>query len=107
MTEKRHKDTEKKWFWRIIDSIEGDKVVWIIVLLLTMFSILAIFSSTSLLNEGDKTRIDFIMDHVKIAGFGLVLIYGIQDTMAGTLQSIVQGGIRGIDDMSSAACLQD
>ena len=27
MTEKRHKDTEKKWFWRIIDSIEGKGVV--------------------------------------------------------------------------------
>ena len=39
MAEKQHKDTEKKWFWRIIDGIEGDKVVWIIVLLLSMFSI--------------------------------------------------------------------
>ena len=77
MAEKQHKDTEKKWFWRIIDGIEGDKVVWIIVLLLSMFSILAIFSSTSLLDEGDKTRIDFIMDHVKIAGVGLLLVYGI------------------------------
>ena len=77
MTGKQNKDTEKNWFWRTIDSIEGDKVVWIIVLLLSMFSILAIFSSTSLLEEGDKTRIDFIMDHVKITGFGLLLVLGI------------------------------
>jgi len=77
MTGKQNKDTEKNWFWRTIDSIEGDKVVWIIVLLLSMFSILAIFSSTSLLEEGDKTRIDFIMDHVKIVGFGLLLVLGI------------------------------
>ena len=76
MTGKQNKDTEKNWFWRTIDSIEGDKVVWIIVLLLSMFSILAIFSSTSLLEEGDKTRIDFIMDHVKITGFGLLLVLG-------------------------------
>ena len=37
MTDKQHKDTEKNWFWRTIDSIEGDKVVWIIVLLLSKF----------------------------------------------------------------------
>ncbi len=75
MAEKAHKDKEKNWFWRTIDSIEGDKVVWIIVLLLIMFSILAIFSSTSLLKEGTKDRIDFITDHTIIAGIGLLLIF--------------------------------
>ena len=75
MADKQHKDTKKNWFWRTIDSIEGDKVVWIIVLLLIMFSILAIFSSTSLLKEGTKDRIDFITDHTVVAGVGLFLIF--------------------------------
>lgn len=66
---------EKNWFWRTIDSIEGDKVVWIIVLLLIMFSILAIFSSTSLLREGSKDRIDFITEHTIVAAAGLFIIY--------------------------------
>ena len=75
MAGKQHKDTEKNWFWRTIDSIEGDKVVWIIVLLLTMFSILAIFSSTSLLREGSKDRIDFITEHVMVAAAGLGITF--------------------------------
>ena len=75
MAGKQHKDTEKNWFWRTIDSIEGDKVVWIIVLLLSMFSILAIFSSTSLLREGSKDRIDFITEHIIVAGIGLGITF--------------------------------
>ena len=77
MAGKQHKDTEKNWFWRTIDSIEGDKVVWIIVLLLSMFSILAIFSSTSLLREGSKDRIDFITEHIIVAAAGLVITFGL------------------------------
>ena len=42
-------DKARKGLWGFIDNIEGDKVVWIIVFLLIMISILAIFSSTSLL----------------------------------------------------------
>ena len=75
MAEKKNTGTEKNWFWRTIDSIAGDKVVWIIVLLLIMFSILAIFSSTSLLREGSKDRIDFITEHLGVAAFGLVLTF--------------------------------
>lgn len=69
------KNKEKNWFWRTIESIEGDKVVWIIVLLLVMFSILAIFSSTSLLREGTKDRIDFITEHTIVAAAGLVITF--------------------------------
>ena len=75
MAEKKNTGTEKNWFWRTIDSIAGDKVVWIIVLLFIMFSILAIFSSTSLLREGSKDRIDFITEHLGVAAFGLALTF--------------------------------
>ena len=69
--------TRKKGFWGFIDNIEGDKVVWIIVFLLIMISILAIFSSTSLLKQGDKDRMDFISEHLVVVGIGLGLIFGL------------------------------
>ena len=69
--------TPKKGFWGFIDNIEGDKVVWIIVFLLIMISILAIFSSTSLLKEGSKDRMDFALEHLVIVGIGLGLIFGL------------------------------
>lgn len=64
-------------FWNFIDNIEGDKVVWVIVFMLIIFSVLAIFSSTSLLKEGSKDRMDFIKDHIVIVGIGLGLIAGL------------------------------
>ena len=69
--------TQRKGFWGFIDNIEGDKVVWIIVFLLIMISILAIFSSTSLLKEGSKDRMDFVSEHLVIVGIGLALIFGL------------------------------
>jgi len=64
-------------FWNFIDNIEGDKVVWVIVFMLIIFSVLAIFSSTSLLKEGSKDRMDFIKDHIFIVGIGLAIIAGL------------------------------
>ena len=64
-------------FWNFIDNIEGDKVVWVIVFMLIIVSILAIFSSTSLLKEGTKDRIDFIKDHIFVVGIGLGIITGL------------------------------
>ncbi len=68
-----NRETEKRGLWRIIDSIEGDKVIWIIVLLLILISVLAIFSSTSLLS--DENRIDIMKDHCMLALGGLVMIF--------------------------------
>ena len=64
-------------FWNFIDNIQGDKVVWVIVFMLIIVSVLAIFSSTSLLKEGTKDRIDFIKDHIFIVVIGLGLITGL------------------------------
>ena len=73
----RKKDKARKGLWGFIDNIEGDKVVWIIVFLLIMISILAIFSSTSLLREGSKDRMDFITEHLVIVGIGFGCIFGL------------------------------
>ena len=63
-------------FWNFIDTIEGDKVVWIIVFLLTMISALAIFSSTSQLTGDSTDRIDLIRNHtfIIIAGYALIFL---------------------------------
>ena len=74
---KRHEEPSKGRFWNFIDNIEGDKVVWVIVFMLIIFSVLAIFSSTSLLKEGSKDRMDFIRDHIVVVGIGLALIAGL------------------------------
>ena len=62
---------------KLIDRIEGDKVVLFILLALTLISALAIFSSTSQLAGGSMDRIDLIKDHVKWVAFGYALIFGI------------------------------
>ena len=66
--------SKKRTVWNFFDRIEGDKVVWIIVLVLIMFSILCIFSSTSRLLGPGQSRLDLVWDHLKIVIFGLILI---------------------------------
>ena len=45
----------KNSFWNFVDALEGDKVVWMITLMLILISIVAIFSSTSQLALTQKT----------------------------------------------------
>lgn len=66
---------EKNRFWNFIDTIEGDKVVWIIVFMLTMISALAIFSSTSQLTGAATDRVDLIKQHTLVILGGYVLIF--------------------------------
>ena len=70
---------KKKTFWNFFDNLEGDKVVWMIVLMLIMWSVVCIFSSTSTTKEvlsGSATRVDVMLDLLKIIllGVGLMLI---------------------------------
>lgn len=67
-------ENQKGGFWNFIDRIEGDKVVWIIVFLLTMISALAIFSSTSQLAGGSKDRLDLMAEHALFIFGGYVLM---------------------------------
>ena len=64
---------EKKGLAGILDSIEGDKVIWIVALLLIVISVLLIFSSTPMLSE--KSRIEIMKDHgmIALAGLGLII----------------------------------
>ena len=67
--------SDNKGFWNFIDNIEGDKVVWIIVFMLIMISALAIFSSTSMLTDGSKDRVDMLRTHALFIAGGLFLIW--------------------------------
>lgn len=66
----------RRGFWNFIDNIKGDKVVWIIVFMLIMISILAVFSSTSLLALQSKTdRLEIIKEQIITAGLGIGIIW--------------------------------
>ena len=65
---------KKRTIWNIADYLEGDKVVWIIVLMLILISIVCMFSSTSRLLTDGMTRIDLLKGQFLIVALGLVLI---------------------------------
>ncbi len=68
-------EKKKTTFWNFFDNLEGDKVVWMIVLLLMLISIVAIFSSTSQLAISQNTsRMAIVTEQIKISILGLALI---------------------------------
>ena len=65
-----------------LDHLTGDKVVWMIFLMLMLLSILFIFSSSSRLITAETSRVDIMIDHLKIVGISLlavIVIYNIKD----------------------------
>lgn len=63
--------------WNFFDGLKGDKVVWMIVTTLIMWSIVCIFSSTSTTKEvmnGTSTRVDVVLDLMKTIVFGIFLM---------------------------------
>ena len=66
--------SKKGTVWNIFDRIQGDKVVWIIVLMLILISIVCIFSSTSRLLVGSQTRLDIVKSQLFIVAVGLGVI---------------------------------
>ena len=69
---------KKTDIFRLIDKIEGDKVIWIIVLMLIMISIVTISSSTPLLALMNKSTRGAIINEqviVSLAGLGIILFF--------------------------------
>ena len=69
---------KKEGFWNLTEELEGDKIIWMIVFMLIMFSILAISSSTSLLAIQQKSsRISIAMEQVimSVAGLGIIGVF--------------------------------
>lgn len=72
---------KKRNLWNIFENFEGDKVVWMIVLLLMLISVLCMFSSTSRLLSSGQSRIDVVKDQLILVAFGIgiiILIYNIR-----------------------------
>ena len=68
-------EKKKDGFWNFAESFEGDRVVWMIVLLLMMISIVAIFSSTSQLAlQQGTSRMAIIREQLLVTVLGLGLI---------------------------------
>ncbi len=66
---------KKNTLWNFVDSFEGDKVVWMIVILLILFSIVAIFSSTSLLAlQQHISRMAIVREQLILSAGGLAVI---------------------------------
>ena len=67
---------KKTSFWTFADHFEGDKVVWIIVLLLVLFSIVCMFSSSSRLLRDGMTRLDLVKNQflVVLSGMAIIII---------------------------------
>jgi len=67
-------EKSKKNLWNYVDKLEGDKVVWIIALMLMMISIICIFSSTSRLLTSGQTRLDMVKEQLVTVALGLGLL---------------------------------
>ncbi len=61
--------------WNLIDNIQGDKVIWIIVILLILYSIVGIFSATSMNATAQVTRMDLFKSHIGIVLLGVLIIF--------------------------------
>lgn len=62
--------------WNMVERIKGDKVVWMVVLLLIMISMITISGSTSLLAIDNKTtRLNLLTKHLWVCAGGLALIF--------------------------------
>jgi cell division protein FtsW len=62
---------------KIFENISGDKVIWMVVLILSFFSLLAVYSSTGTLAyryQGGHTEF-YLFKHLGILIMGLVLMY--------------------------------
>ena len=62
---------------RLAAELRGDRTIWMIVILLSMFSLLAVYSATGSLawqSRGGNTTI-YLITHMVRLGFGLLLVY--------------------------------
>lgn len=67
----------KSGFWKFWDNIQGDRVILIAVILLVLFSIVSIFSSTTLLAKPGHSRMDIFWEQMGIVLFGSAIMTGI------------------------------
>ncbi|MCB0738127.1 MAG: FtsW/RodA/SpoVE family cell cycle protein, partial [Bacteroidetes bacterium] len=60
----------------LLDRIKGDSVIWVIVFLLSLMSLLAVYSTTkSLALANDKSTEYYVFTHLAQMSLGLVVLY--------------------------------
>ena len=66
----------RKTFWTFADRFEGDKVVWIILLMLYLLSIVCMFSSSSRLLDEGMSRLDIVREQfiTVLGGLAVVIV---------------------------------
>ena len=61
---------------KLLNKTKGDRVIWAVVLVLSLISLLAVYSSTgSLAYRSDKNSSYFLIKQVMVLGLGLLIIY--------------------------------
>lgn len=58
-----------------LKTLQGDRVIWLVVALLSVFSILAVYSATGTLEYKTQSSNSYIMKHIVLLCGGLVLMY--------------------------------
>ena len=69
-------DKTSRKIWNFFDSFQGDKVLWMIVMLLMSISLITIFASASGLADEAKeiSRLNIFFSQFKLACMGMLLI---------------------------------
>lgn len=74
----KKKKTSGTSIWNLVDNFQGDKIIFMIVLLLAVFSIVAISSSTPLLAiQQHSTRMAIISEQLVVVLVGLGIVFGL------------------------------
>ncbi|MBQ7268373.1 MAG: FtsW/RodA/SpoVE family cell cycle protein [Bacteroidales bacterium] len=70
------KEKKNPWVLALLNRLEGDKVIWMILMMLVLISVVCMFSSSSRLLEGGRTRVDIVRTQLMVVagGLGIVLI---------------------------------
>jgi len=58
----------------LVNRLQGDKVIWMILLMLVLTSVVCMFSSTSRLIEGGRTRVDIVRSQLIVVAAGLTIV---------------------------------
>ena len=65
------KPRKKKSIWNLTEGFKGDKIILMVALLLMLISIIAVFSSTTLLANQGGDRVSIVRDQLVAVGIGL------------------------------------
>ncbi len=65
----------KKGLWNFIDRIEGDKVIWIVFIMLILYSLVVNFSATSMKVTEFRTRLDIFREHILFVAGAFAIVF--------------------------------